>query len=100
MMNYLCKLTDNNLYYSKIFLEFLFAPSSSNKDYNNLALLLKTSANRKTELFRNLNFITDYKKGFLTEAIKIINAGIPSQAYDEFIVNFAGDVTMLNELAR
>lgn len=94
MMGYLFKLTENNLYYSKMFLEFLFTPS---QECSNLAFLLKSPARNMTELFRNLNFISEYNKPFLVEVIKILNQGLPlSRQYEELVVNFAGSIEVLN----
>ncbi len=76
MLNYLQKLTENNLYYSKMFLEFLFLKSAVEKDTSNLVVLLKMiNFQSFAKVFRNLNFVDEYKKKFLIEAITAIKGG-------------------------
>ena len=54
-----------------------------------------------SKIFRNLNFVTEYKKAFLVEVISALNSGEANgNQLQEFIIHFAGDVNLLNELAK
>ncbi len=54
-----------------------------------------------SKVFRNLSFVSEYKKAFLVEVISSLNDGeVNGYQLQEFIIHFAGNVELLDELAH
>lgn len=76
IFGYFQKITDGNLYYSKVLCEFLLQKNATDGECSNLRRFIKNADLSNfsiSNVFRNINFASEYRVPILREIISGIN---------------------------